>query len=163
QGRPVREGVGSGREDPDRRGRDRRVHVAVGVVPAGLQERFVPGGGRQLPAAAGGDPVRQQEHCLQRAVRRPVQRGAALSSPPVGPTVRTEGSQLIIGSSGSAPGQLNSPSDVALDAAGNIYVADTNNNRIQKYDPQGNYLAAVGGFTSDVKLNQPWSLTVAPD
>ncbi|MBI2723694.1 MAG: TIGR03663 family protein [Chloroflexi bacterium] len=83
---------------------------------------------------------------------------------PVGPTVRTEGTQLVIGSKGFAPGQLDGPSDVALDAAGNIYVADTNNNRIQKYDPQGNFIAAVGGFTSpDVTLTQPWSMAVAPD
>lgn len=82
---------------------------------------------------------------------------------PVGPTVRTEGTQLVIGGSGSAPGQLNSPSDVTLDAAGNLYVADTNNNRISKYDPQGNFIAAAGGFNSDFKLNQPWSLTVAAD
>ena len=36
-----------------------------------------------------------------------------------------------------APGQLSGPSDVAFDAQGNIYVADTNNNRIQKYDARG--------------------------
>ncbi len=71
--------------------------------------------------------------------------------------MRTDGTQLVIGGIGSAPGQLSSPADVALDSFGNIYVADTNNNRIQKYDPQGNFLAAAGGFTSDVQMNQPWS------
>jgi len=82
---------------------------------------------------------------------------------PVGPTVRSEGTQLVIGGQGIAPGQLSQPADVALVAAGNIYVADTNNNRIEKYDPQGNWLASAGGFSSSVKMQQPWSLTVAPD
>jgi uncharacterized protein (TIGR03663 family) len=82
---------------------------------------------------------------------------------PTGPTVRTEGSQLIIGSTGSAPGQLNGPSDVAFDAAGNIYIADTNNNRIQKFSPAGEFIAVIGGFSSDVAVNQPWSMVVAPD
>ncbi|MEX0749608.1 MAG: hypothetical protein WD359_02275, partial [Dehalococcoidia bacterium] len=87
----------------------------------------------------------------------------AVPPQPVGPTVRTEGTQLVIGSAGSAPGQLNSPSDVALDADGNLYVADTNNNRISKYDADGNFIAAAGGFNSTFKFNQPWSMTVGPD
>ncbi|HZP56422.1 MAG TPA: flippase activity-associated protein Agl23 [Dehalococcoidia bacterium] len=84
---------------------------------------------------------------------------------PVGPTVRTEGTQLVIGGTGTAPGQLSQPSNVRTDAQGNIYVADTNNNRIEKYDPQGNYLAAAGGFAAgtNVPLVQPWSMVVAPD
>jgi uncharacterized protein (TIGR03663 family) len=83
---------------------------------------------------------------------------------PVGPTVKTEGTQMVIGSPGSAPGQLAQPADVAFDAQGNIYVADTNNNRIQKYDAQGKFVALAGGFTSpDVTMTQPWSMTVAAD
>ena len=34
--------------------------------------------------------------------------------------------------------------DVATDANGNVYVADTNNNRIQKFDPSGTFVAAWG-------------------
>jgi hypothetical protein len=34
---------------------------------------------------------------------------------------------------GSAPNQLNSPQSMAFDSHGNIFVADTNNNRIQKF------------------------------
>ncbi len=83
---------------------------------------------------------------------------------PAGPTVRTEGTQLVIGGFGSAPGQLNAPSEIRLDAVGNLYVADTNNNRIEKYDPQGGYLSSAGGFgAGGVTLNQPWSMAVAPD
>lgn len=91
--------------------------------------------------------------------------GAGLTpTEPAGPTVRTEGNQIIMGGTGSANGQLQGPSDVALDAQGNIYVADTGNGRIVKYNAQGEFQALAGGFTSqDVTFNQPWSLTVAPD
>ena len=37
------------------------------------------------------------------------------------------------GSYGSAPGQFYGPWGVAVDASGNVYVADNNNHRIQKF------------------------------
>lgn len=39
------------------------------------------------------------------------------------------------------PGELNEPIGVAVDKAGNVYVADTNNGRIQKFDATGKYVA----------------------
>jgi len=53
-------------------------------------------------------------------------------------------SLLVIGSSGSGPGQLSNPRGVSLDSSGNIYVADSANNRIQKFDPNGNFLTLLG-------------------
>jgi hypothetical protein len=41
----------------------------------------------------------------------------------------------VIATSGTAIGQVNSPSDFAVDGAGNLYVADTGNNRVLKYTP----------------------------
>ncbi|MFH2055956.1 MAG: hypothetical protein ABIJ61_08360, partial [bacterium] len=46
--------------------------------------------------------------------------------------------------SGKELGELKHPSGVALDATGNIYVADSGNRRVQVFDPQGGYLR---GFT----------------
>jgi sugar lactone lactonase YvrE len=36
-------------------------------------------------------------------------------------------------------GELNEPIGIAVDSAGNVYVADTNNKRIQKFDPTGKF------------------------
>jgi len=36
------------------------------------------------------------------------------------------------------------PSDVAMDLEGNVYIADAGNNRIQKFDSEGNYIRTYG-------------------
>src|SRR5438093_295443 len=46
------------------------------------------------------------------------------------------------GSSGTGDGQFNAPLGVATDGNGNVYVADTNNNRIQKFASTGTFLTA---------------------
>ena len=48
------------------------------------------------------------------------------------------------GSYGRGDGQFRQPSGVASDALGNIYVADRNNQRIQKFDPHGEFLIEWG-------------------
>lgn len=48
------------------------------------------------------------------------------------------------GRAGAGPGQLNFPLGMALDNAGHIYVCDTMNKRIQKFDSNGVYLAQWG-------------------
>ena len=44
--------------------------------------------------------------------------------------------------SGKGPGEFRKPSGVAVDGAGNIFVADTDNNRVQKLGPDGAPLLA---------------------
>jgi len=65
----------------------------------------------------------------------------------------------ISGSPGSADNQLNLPYDIFLDYANNLYIADRDNNRIQKYlsgSSIGQRVAGnvTAGSSSD-KLNSP--------
>jgi sugar lactone lactonase YvrE len=48
------------------------------------------------------------------------------------------------GGQGSKLGKLNSPGQITLDAAGNLWVADRGNNRIQEFGPAGERLLAFG-------------------
>ena len=48
------------------------------------------------------------------------------------------------GSAGTLGGELSLPKGIAVDPAGNVYVADTANNRIQEYDSAGAFIRAFG-------------------
>ena len=58
--------------------------------------------------------------------------------------VCTAATICIAGQNGTRGGEFNDPEGVATDAAGNIWVAETNGQRIQKLDPSGKFLFAVG-------------------
>jgi DNA-binding beta-propeller fold protein YncE len=63
---------------------------------------------------------------------------------------------LAWGTSGSADGEFNDPFAVATDAAGDVYVTDTHNHRIQKFDSNGSYLTQWGTFGSgDGEFDEP--------
>ncbi len=67
-------------------------------------------------------------------------------------------------SAGSLAGQMKSPKGIASTAGGNIWVADTGNNRIQKFGPTGTLLNNVSGLgTEPGKLKEPAGIAVAPD
>ena len=83
----------------------------------------------------------------------------------------------LAGSSGFADGmnsdaRFNIPSGVALDSAGNLYVADVENNAIRKLTPEGtNWMVttvaglagsfgSANGTNSDARFNNPWSVAV---
>ena len=65
---------------------------------------------------------------------------------------------------GSAAGQLKAPKGIALTSGGNIWVADTGNNRIEKFTPGGVLLNNNSGEGSEPgKLKEPAAIAVAPD
>jgi hypothetical protein len=69
--------------------------------------------------------------------------------------------------------QLKSPVRLTFDAAGNLYIADSGNNKIRKVTPAGIISTVagtgVGGFSGDggqataAKLKVPYDMTIAPD
>ncbi|MEK7353203.1 MAG: hypothetical protein AABZ77_01690, partial [Chloroflexota bacterium] len=65
------------------------------------------------------------------------------------------------GSSGSGNGQFNSPLGVAVDSAGNVYVADSGNHRIQKFTSSGQFITKWGASGSlDGQFNSPNGVAV---
>jgi DNA-binding beta-propeller fold protein YncE len=65
------------------------------------------------------------------------------------------------GSNGSADGQLYNPYGVAVDSSGYVYVADTYNNRVQKFDSNGTYITKWGSNGSaDGQFYYPYDVAV---
>ncbi|NDJ86591.1 MAG: TIGR03663 family protein [Chloroflexi bacterium] len=55
-------------------------------------------------------------------------------------------------------GTLTNPRDLATDAAGNLYVADTGQNRVLVFTPDGTVLREIGSGM----LNEPWGIAISP-
>lgn len=60
------------------------------------------------------------------------------------------------GALGANNGEFNNPRSVALDAQGNVYVADSSNQRIQKFDNFGNFITLWGyAGNGNGQFNEP--------
>ena len=63
------------------------------------------------------------------------------------------------GEYGTGPGQFDQPHSLAFDGKGRLYIADRNNNRVQIFDQDGNYISEVhqwsrpSGIFIDIKHN----------
>ncbi len=69
--------------------------------------------------------------------------------------------EKAFGSLGTGNGQLKTPADVAIDASGNLWVADRGNNRIQKFNANGEYLAKFGSAgAGNGQFNSPASIAI---
>jgi DNA-binding beta-propeller fold protein YncE len=58
-------------------------------------------------------------------------------------------------------GTFKNPADIFIDPVGNVWIADTGNNRIVKFDEQGNYLTQIGVEEGPGKLNAPEGIFVS--
>jgi DNA-binding beta-propeller fold protein YncE len=77
---------------------------------------------------------------------------------------------IMFGVTGALNGQLNSPHGIALAPDGSLYVADTNNNRIQHFSASGQFLNSLGSFGNNSAViapqgtfNQPMAVAVSRD
>ncbi|HHX63317.1 MAG TPA: TIGR03663 family protein [Chloroflexi bacterium] len=67
------------------------------------------------------------------------------------------------GSWGFEPGQFAAPRGMALDVEGNLYVADSQNHRIQVFDADGAFVREWGGEgDAPGQFNEPWGVAVSP-
>jgi DNA-binding beta-propeller fold protein YncE len=65
------------------------------------------------------------------------------------------------GSSGSGDGQFSYPYGLAVDSSGNVYVADRDNYRIQKFTSSGVFITKWGSSGSgDGQFNRPYGIAV---
>ncbi len=79
------------------------------------------------------------------------------------------------GGEGTGEGQFDEPAGIAVDAVGDVYVADSGNHRVQKFRPDGAgyvFVTAWGGFCDvavqgqdgcDGQFNYPSGIAVDPD
>lgn len=81
---------------------------------------------------------------------------AGLEGPPPAPTF-----QAAFGSAGTGNGQFSHPGDIARDAKGNLWVVDENNNRVEQFNENGEYLTKFGTTGSgNGQLKRPTSLAI---
>lgn len=87
-------------------------------------------------------------------------------------TVAGDGTQGFSGDNGIATSaKLDSPQDVALDASGNLYIADLYNNRVRMVNKATGIISTVAGdgtygfngnngIATSAQLSNPWSVTL---
>ncbi|NMB90392.1 MAG: hypothetical protein GYA17_18685, partial [Chloroflexi bacterium] len=75
-----------------------------------------------------------------------------------------------IGAAGEQPGQFQSPRGLAVAPDGSLYVADTDNHRVQHLAPDGSVLQVWGqyadagqGTAPGGTFNEPWDVAAGPD
>ncbi|MGA2627554.1 MAG: 6-bladed beta-propeller [Candidatus Bathyarchaeia archaeon] len=68
---------------------------------------------------------------------------------------------FAFGSPGSGNGQFKNPHFITIDSSGNIYLTDSDNARVEKFDRSGNYITQWGSFGSgNGQFNEPTGIAV---
>ncbi len=72
--------------------------------------------------------------------------------------------KVVMGSTGKDNGQLVAPKGLAVANDGSLFVADTNNHRIEKFDANGTFVMAIGAQgTAQGQFQEPWDVAVGQD
>jgi hypothetical protein len=66
----------------------------------------------------------------------------------------------IVGNAGGKPGELANPWAVALDSHGNLYVADSQNHRVEKFIRRSRVTTNSPSHQENAMLNNSWCLGV---
>lgn len=77
---------------------------------------------------------------------------------------------LVIGAEGVLPGQFQKPRGIAVAPDGTIFVADTGNHRIQRFDSDGELISSWGTYANvddgdapGGTFNEPWGIAVSSE
>jgi DNA-binding beta-propeller fold protein YncE len=71
---------------------------------------------------------------------------------------------MFEGGKGSGKGQFDDPLGIAIDAAGNVLVADSRNGRIEKFTPSGTFITSIGTKgTGYGQLKEPNGIAIDRD
>jgi DNA-binding beta-propeller fold protein YncE len=86
--------------------------------------------------------------------------GAAIQPAPSIPLATAE-AKALVAEAGGDRGQLDLPTGLAVDSAGNLYVADGRNNRVQQFDDSGIPMMVLGaGGDKEAQFSEPWGVAV---
>lgn len=76
----------------------------------------------------------------------------------------------VFGTTGNGEGQLNAVRDIAIAPDGTIYVADSQNHRVQAFSADGVFIRSWGSYATVESgnapggtFNEPWGIAVGPD
>lgn len=77
--------------------------------------------------------------------------------------VAAASAQTPFGGAGTAEGKTQRPMGVAVDSAGNVWVVDRENNRVEKFDETGKFLMQFGKLgPGDGEFNDPRAIAISP-
>jgi len=70
---------------------------------------------------------------------------------------------MFEGGSGAGKAEFDSPTGIFVDGNGNVFVADTNNGRIEKFSPNGTFVTSIGQFEapSGIAVDRAGNIYVA--
>jgi sugar lactone lactonase YvrE len=118
------------------------------TVPPQANPAPIPGPAKPAPAIA--PPAQSQQP-------EPAKAASLLPTQPPAPQLKIE-SLLVVGKEGTANGEFKNPRGIAIDKRGRVFIADTDNRRVQVLDSNGGFLFAITG--GQQPFEEPFNLGI---